>query len=495
MNNENKGIDVFQDGEITPEPEIFKDYSNTPAPKGTVSKSFAITAIIAAILVLMMVAGAFVGGFFFAKSKGIESDMPMLEEAYEIVKKYYYEDITWDEFQRVATKQFIMSLDKYAYMVDADQPSGKMTAGFSTTNDLYGRHVISDIVKNSPIDRAEAVNYCENPVYQEQPSKFTYVNYSTLTNAASEHMKIELGDKLVAVSFNSNAPIYVEGLSTEYVSAIVGQSDDLILYIAKSNGEGQYLMSGVYQFNITKEFVKTKYAFLYTPAEIGDSTGTTALIKFTSFSGSAVEDFYNCVKTFKESGYTHLILDLRNNGGGNADILEYIAGCLIKGADEKNLDIIYFEQNKGNGKFEGEYNSTVKSYQYDNGEEIINYEAINLVKEVENFKMTVLCNGNTASSSEALIGALLFYNNIEIIGSKTYGKGIGQIIYPFGEYYLYIPNGKYYIPTDDGSGKAQWTTCIHGVGISPSEENIIDSVVRPIETDKAIARALTLLND
>ena len=44
------------------------------------------------------------------------------------------------------------------------------------------------------------------------------------------------------------------------------------------------------------------------------------------------------------------------------------------------------------------------------------------------------------------------------------------------QYYLYIPNGRYYIPTDDGTGKAEWTTCIHGVGFTPSEENTIDYV-------------------
>ncbi len=59
---------------------------------------------------------------------------------------------------------------------------------------------------------------------------------------------------------------------------------------------------------------------------------------------------------------------------------------------------------------------------------------------------------------------------------------------------IYIPNGSYYIPTDsNGDGVAEWTTCIHGVGFTPSVENTIDTIIRPMSTDKAIKRALTLL--
>ena len=496
MLDDKNGIDVFQDGDVTPEVEIFKDYSNTPTPKNVVSKRFAITAIISTIIILMIIAGSFVGGFFFAKSKGIESDMPMLEDAYELVKKYYYEDISWDEFQKVATEKFITSIDQFSFMVDAEQPAGKVTIGLSAVTDLYGHHTISQIVQSSPADTIEAINYCENPTYQENANAFTYVNYSTLTDAKSEHIKMEIGDRIVAISFNSNPPVYVEGLTQAYLSAIINQSDTLKMYIAKSNGDGEFTMSGVYQFNIQKIYVKTKYATLYTPSEIGDTTGTTAMIKFTQFSGSAIADFYECAKEFKEAGYKNLILDLRGNGGGGEDILQYVASCLIKGADTKDLGIIYYERNTGNGKWEGEFTETIYSstVSVDLGDEIKDYSVLNLPKEVEDFNMTILCDGNTASSSEALIGALLFYNNVELIGSKTYGKGIGQIVYPFGEYYLYIPNGRYYIPTDDGTGKAEWTTCIHGVGFTPSEENTIDKVYRPLSTDKAIARALTVLN-
>ena len=143
-----------------------------------------------------------------------------------------------------------------------------------------------------------------------------------------------------------------------------------------------------------------------------------------------------------------------------------------------------------------EYVKSTKAGTYESDEEVTTYNAVNLPALVEGFNMTILCNGNTASSSEALIGALMYYNNAEIIGRTTYGKGVGQVVVRFTEKYnLIITNGKYYIPTDsNGDGITEWDTSIHGVGFIPKEENTIDKVVRPISTDKAIKRALTLLN-
>ena len=241
------------------------------------------------------------------------------------------------------------------------------------------------------------------------------------------------------------------------------------------------------------------YATLYTPEQIGDPTGETAMIKFTKFAGSAVLDFVKCVKQFKEAGYKHLILDLRDNGGGDGDILAFIGACLINGADKESKPMIYNIRNTGNGKMQGSYVSTISSVEMIVDDEVTNVNAVNLPAEIgEDFKMTILCNNSTASSSEALIGALMYYNQTDIIGTTTYGKGVGQITIPFanGKYMLYITNAQYYIPTDEnGDGAPEWTKSIHKVGFTPKEENVIDNIYRPISTDKAIQRALTVLNN
>ena len=254
----------------------------------------------------------------------------------------------------------------------------------------------------------------------------------------------------------------------------------------------------VYKFIIEKRFVFNEYAKLFTPEEIGDTTNTTAMIKLYKFEGSAILDFYNCVKAFKDAGYKKLILDLRDNGGGEALILQYIASCLINGADSKNIEILKSIYNSGDGKMKTEYLGTTNQ-----GEVVVDGETqivpvLNLPKEIgDEFELVVLANGNSASCSEALLGALQYYNNVGFVGSKTYGKGVGQISMPFagGKYILVITNSKYFIPTDeDGDGVIDWTKSIHKTGISPTEENQIDNIYRPIIRDEAIKRALTLFN-
>ena len=494
MEDKKFGIDVFQDGNITEEKEIFSDYSNTPQPKGYISKQRAMIAILSVLIILMVAAGSFAIGFVVSKQNSVVGDMPMLEEAYELVKKYYYKDISWDEFQQVATKQFITNLDPFAFMVNEVGTTSSIALGIGTKQDLYFHHTITSIIPNSPADLAEAVNKCENSVTQENDGSFTYINYTTITNVASEHVTIELGDRLVAVSFNGRVPILLEGLQVAYVKSLLNQYDDLILYIARSNGNGEYENDVVYQYNLRKTNIETKYAFLYTPEEIGDTTGTTAMITLTQFEGSAIKDFHDACEAFVKGGYTNLILDLRDNGGGDSKILQYVASCILQGADTKALDIIYYVYNTGNGKFKGEYTTTVLSGDYTIDYETTTYDIVNLPSKVEGFKMTVLCNGSTASSSEALIGAIKYYNKAQLIGTTTFGKGIGQAVFEFGEYYLYIPNGKYYIPTDeDGDGVVEWTTNIHGVGFTPDIET--DSIYRPMSTDITIQRALTVLNN
>ena len=47
--------------------------------------------------------------------------------------------------------------------------------------------------------------------------------------------------------------------------------------------------------------------------------------------------------------------------------------------------------------------------------------------------MVVLVNGNTASASEILTGAIKENNAGTVIGSKTYGKGVTQMSRRFGD--------------------------------------------------------------
>ena len=78
------------------------------------------------------------------------------------------------------------------------------------------------------------------------------------------------------------------------------------------------------------------------------------------------------------------------------------------------------------------------------------------------FPMVLLVNGDSASASELLSGALQDHNRAHLIGTQTYGKGIVQSYIPVlaTNGYIKITTEAYYTPNG---------VCIHGVGITPDE--------------------------
>ena len=161
-------------------------------------------------------------------------------------------------------------------------------------------------------------------------------------------------------------------------------------------------------------------------------------LRIISFNNASDEDgskdtydeFVEHLENLKNNNMNKFILDLRNNPGGSLDVVKRIADELLPEGI-----ITYTEDKKGN-RIE---------YKSDSNE--------------LNIPIIVLVNGNSASASEVLTGALKDYNKATIVGTKTFGKGVVQSV----------------IPLEDGSGISITTSkyftpkgiCIHDVGIDP----------------------------
>lgn len=72
----------------------------------------------------------------------------------------------------------------------------------------------------------------------------------------------------------------------------------------------------------------------------------------------------------------------------------------------------------------------------------------------------LLVNGNSASASELLAGALQDHGVATVIGTQTFGKGIVQTYFKLAanDGWVKLTTDAYYTPND---------VCIHGVGIAP----------------------------
>lgn len=464
---------------------IFSSANDSVVPNG--KKSTKKIAVAAALIVIMIVAAALCG-YFIGVGSGINKDMPLLVEAYNYLKKYYYEDISWDEFQELAAQSMMGQVDKFTGMYAVTAVGEvKPRLGISFVSDIYNYHYISDIEPDSPGAVATALyRYDSKGVNRESVSDLK--------------RPLRLGDEVRYAGTPTADFDLATGLITGDVTRVVNADIALLSQVLSSGDTARIYVydeteNCYYEYRITKALIRSKIAVYHSPSDIGSSD--TGYIKLTEFGDTAVDDFYAAVQAFVSDPAkpNRLILDLRNNGGGGVDILGFVAQFLLKNPSEQQLPMMRYEYNEGNGKMKEKTFYTVKS-----AESVLTgqtLEAFSLYNVVKDFDVTVLCNEYSASSSEALIGAMQFYNNTKIIGNTTYGKGVAQtVIYlAQGRYELLITNGRYYIPTLE-DGKTVWIKSIHEIGFTPEEENVITNRFPvPLAEDPHVMRAMELLHE
>lgn len=452
--------------------------NDVPTPQKKKLSKVAIALIVVACVLAITV--TFVFGYVLGSNSGINGDLPLMIEAYQYIKKYYYKDISWNEFQEIATAAFAGSLDQFSGMVSVDDGNSQAgTFGIYMSSTVYNQHDITFIVPGTP-------NY--NAV-----AKYKYDDDMVLVedfDASSENVQMREGDRIFAIGLDNSKLIQVESASsqllTQTLNTVIG--DQKVIFVFQKydgkdeNGKDKY-KEGYYGIELSRTFSEnaSKQAFYY-PYQ--DNVG---IIKLLEFSSDANYDFEECIEQFVADGKTKLILDLRNNGGGDATSLQFIAQYLIKNPSEKSLPLIKLVSNSGDGKM-------VENIEYSSTEGG-NNPSYSLYNKIDGFEVVVLANSNSASASEALIGALQYYNDTKIVGTTTFGKGVAQRVFTLSNGdYLYVTNGTYYVPTNDAQGNLVWERCIHGVGFTPEEENICTAKVSSYDTDACTKRATELFS-
>lgn len=157
------------------------------------------------------------------------------------------------------------------------------------------------------------------------------------------------------------------------------------------------------------------------------------LIKISSFNMLTGDQFEEQYQDLRQQGMKGLIIDLRDNGGGEINAALQVANLFT----EEGKNLMYMVTS------EGTYNYLAEG-------------------DPERLPTLVLQNGNTASASEILIGALQDNNISLILGEVSFGKGIVQNI----------------VPLDSGAGlrytSARYLTAggheVHKIGITPTVE-------------------------
>lgn len=153
---------------------------------------------------------------------------------------------------------------------------------------------------------------------------------------------------------------------------------------------------------------------------LGGDTGYVGLTG--GFQSTTSDEVKEAIEELKRQGMKQMILDLRGNGGGLLnEAIEVVSMFVPRGKTVVSV--------KGRSR-------------YSNNEELKTVSG-----EVYEFPLVVLINGNSASASEIVAGALQDYGRALIVGSDSFGKGLVQKIFSLpGRTGLTLTMARYYTP-------------------------------------------------
>lgn len=168
---------------------------------------------------------------------------------------------------------------------------------------------------------------------------------------------------------------------------------------------------------------------------------------YNSFTQSSYLRLIEACKFFKQEGVSELILDLRYNGGGFTVTEQALASMLAPEDVVTSKKVLETEvYNKRLTEAWGNNPVTFTTdFSYSENKEYITYSTADANIGLK--KIYALVTGASASASESLIGCLMPYIDIEVIGQNTLGKFCSGIIHSSNEWYESVkdqlPSGDY----------------------------------------------------
>ena len=241
---------------------------------------------------------------------------------------------------------------------------------------------------------------------------------SPIEDTPGEKAGIKTGDKIIKV----NGEEFSADKMDAAVKIMKGEpGTEVSLTILRQDKEGK---TNEIEMKIVREEIRIKSV---KSTVLEDKIG---YIKITSFDDLTYKDFKSELNSLEKQNIKGIVLDLRNNPGGLLDVCADIADEFLGEGT-----IVYTETRNG----EREY---LKSD-----------------KKKTDLPLVVLVNEGSASASEILAGAIKDTKRGELIGTKTFGKGIVQRI-------IKLPDGSGYKLTVSEYFTPNGTN-IHGIGITP----------------------------
>lgn len=365
-------------------------------------------------------------GIIFDKDKVDFVNVKKYKEVYNILRKYFYKEVDENVLLEGSIAGMADSLeDPYTVYFTKEQMELFMERS-------RGSYVGIGVTVNMPDDGILTV-------------------VEPFEDSPAIEAGLKMGDKIVKVDGEDVTGIRDADM---IVSMIKGEENTKVEITVFRPSEERYI-----DFEIVRKTIK----IVNVTSEMLE--GNIGYIRIVMFDGECAAYFEKHLKELLDRGMKGLIIDVRDNPGGDLDEVVAIANRLIP----EGL-IVYMEDREGNRM---EKTS----------------DKIELDKPI-----AILINEYSASASEILAGAVKDHKKGTLVGQKTFGKGLVQNV----------------LELDDGSGlkltiATYFTPAginIHQKGIEPHIEVELDEESKllpvsqlPKEDDKQLQEAIKVIKN
>ena len=223
---------------------------------------------------------------------------------------------------------------------------------------------------------------------------------------------------------------------------------------------------------------------------------------YSAFDLESASKLIDICQKFKAAGVKELILDLRYNGGGYVVTEVLLASMLAPAAVAHNPQAVFEKEswNKEMMAYFQQKNISTETYFQTSWNYTEDKNGIDFCYDTKDAnigleKIYGLITANTASASEAILGGLMPYMEVETIGTNSYGKYCtGQLLAPeniFSKYPDVIKEWGMYVMISIYQNANGETPCMPN-GIKPDKEVAegIDLVPWGDERDPLLRAAL-----
>ena len=346
---------------------------------------------------------------------------------------------------------------EYEQMISTYERFGKLELIYESIE----RNYYKDIDEEALVTGAEKglVDALGDP-YSSYMTKEEYESWEASALGEYEGVGITFSEdedgNFVVVGVTGDSPAERAGIKAgDLIVSVDGKTfEDMDAMAQSIRGEEGSSVKVVYSRNGSKKEVEMKREKIEQESvEYRMLDSDTGYIRLTSFLSGSYDDFSAAMDELEKKGARDLILDIRDNGGG-------LVNTCIEIADEfLDEGVVTYVEDRAGKRME---------YTAEDGK--------------TDMRTVVLTNENSASCSEILAAAMQD-NGYEIIGEKTFGKGVIQTTSQLEDgSALKLTIMQYFSP----EGKE-----IQGKGVTP-DISVTDD--ESTETDEQLERAMKALD-